>query len=260
VKESSFPADRLLPPRAATLSEALDAGFILFRRSLVRCLPLSLFAVLLGQLPSAYLLSTKQSLSLADPKDLGWWALMMIAAVGTLWCWLAIMLRQRAALVPSTLAADCRLALVRLPAALGVLVFGVCAVALGAVLLVIPGIYLIVAFWPALALVAFESASPREALDGALQLARGSWRPLAAHLLVVIMTLLGLFVMGTLVALFFIEFLQPAAAGTDAWVMSGVTGLLSAVFQPLFIAFGLAAYADLRHRRAQIPSSASSSA
>lgn len=260
MKESSFPVDRLLPPRAATLSEALDAGFVLFRRSLVGCLPLSLFAVLLGQLPSAYLLSTKQSLSLADPKDLTWWALMVLAAVGTLWCWLAIMLRQRAALAPSTLAADCRVALVRLPMALGALIVGVCAVTLGALLLVIPGIYLMVAFWPALALVVFESASPREALDGALQLARGSWRPLAANLLVVIMTLLGLFVMGTLVALFFIEFLRPTGSGADAWVMSGVTGLLSAVFQPLFIAFGLAAYADLRNRRAQMPSSASSSA
>lgn len=242
------------------MSEALDAGFVLFRRSLVRCLPLSLFAVLLGQLPSAYLLSTKQSLSLADPKDLTWWALMVLAAVGTLWCWLAIMLRQRAALAPSTLAADFRVALVRLPMALGALIVGVCAVTLGALLLVIPGIYLMVAFWPALALVVFESASPREALDGALQLARGSWRPLAANLLVVIMTLLGLFVMGTLVALFFIEFLRPTGSGADAWVMSGVTGLLSAVFQPLFIAFGLAAYADLRNRRAQMPSSASSSA
>lgn len=260
MRESSFPADRLLPPRAATLSEALDAGFVLFRRSLVGCLPLSLLAVLLGQLPSVYLLSTRQSLSLAEPKDLPWWILMVIAAVGTLWCWLAIMMRQRAALVPSTLSADLRLAFTRLPAALGTLIFGLCAVAVGILLLAIPGIYLMVAFWPALALVAFESAGTREALDGALQLARGAWRPLAAHLLVVIMTLLGLFVMGALVGLFFVEILRPSAPGADAWVMGLVTGLLSALFQPLFIAFGLAAYADLRNRRAQMPSSASSSA
>lgn len=260
MKDSTFPADRLLPPRAATLSESLDAGFVLFRRSLVGCLPLSLLAVLLGQLPSVYLLSTNQSLSLTDSKNLNWWTLMLLSAVGTLWCWLAIMLRQRAVLTPSTLAADCRLALVRLPTALGVLVFGLCAVALGVLALVIPGIYLMVAFWPALALVAFESASTREALNGALQLARGSWRALAANLLVVIMTLLGLFVMGALVGLFFVEILRPSAPGADAWVMGLVTGLLSALFQPLFIAFGLAAYADLRNRRAQMPSSASSSA
>jgi hypothetical protein len=74
------------------------------------------------------------------------------------------------------------------------------------------------------------------------------------------MTLLGLFVMGALVGLFFVEILRPSAPGADAWVMGLVTGLLSALFQPLFIAFGLAAYADLRNRRAQIPSSASSSA
>ena len=260
VKHSTFPADRLLSPQAATLSESLDAGFALFGRSLVSCLPLSLLAVLLGQLPSAYLLSTNQALTLSAPKDLFWWVLMVLAALGTLWCWLAIMLRQRAALAPSELSADLRFALSRLPAALGVLALGLGAVALGVLLLVVPGIYLMVAFWPALALVIFESAGPREALDGALQLVRGSWRPLAVNLLVVIMTVLGMFVMGALVGLFFVEFLRPAAPGAEAWVTGLVTGLLSAVFQPLFIALGLAAYADLRNRRAQMPSSASSSA
>lgn len=260
MKESSFPADRLLPPRAATLSEVLDAGFVLYRRSLVACFPLSLIAVLLGQLPSAHLLATNQSLSLAETKDMTWWVLMLLSAAGTLWCWLAIMFRQRATLVSSTQVAAWRLALFRLPAALGVLLLGLCAVILGALLLVLPGIYLIVAFWPALALVAFESASPREALDGALQLVRGSWRPLAINLLVVVMTVMGLFVMGALVGLFFLEFLGPMVPGADAWMSGVLTGALSAVFQPLFIALGLAAYADLRNRRAQMPSSASSSA
>ena len=188
------------------------------------------------------------------------WILMVLAALGTLWCWLAIMLRQRSALAPSKPSADLRFALSRLPAALGVLALGLCAIALGLLLLVVPGLYLMVAFWPALALVVFESAGPREALDGALQLARGSWRPLAVNLLVVVMTVLGMFVMGALAGLFFVEFLRPAAPGTEAWVTGLVTGLLSAVFQPLFIALGLAAYADLRNRRAQMPSSASSSA
>jgi len=238
----------------------LDAGFVLYRRSLVACFPLSLIAVLLGQLPSAHLLATNQSLSLAETKDMTWWVLMLLSAAGTLWCWLAIMFRQRATLVSSTQVAAWRLALFRLPAALGVLLLGLCAVILGALLLVLPGIYLIVAFWPALALVAFESASPREALDGALQLVRGSWRPLAINLLVVVMTVMGLFVMGALVGLFFLEFLGPMVPGADAWMSGVLTGALSAVFQPLFIALGLAAYADLRNRRAQMPSSASSSA
>lgn len=259
-----FPVDRLIPQREATLSEVLDAGFALFRRSLIGCLPLSLLAVLLGQLPSVYLISTRQSLAFGEPKDSIWWVLMLCSAIGTLWCWLALMLRQRAALIAPVdryrTTADLMIALQRLPAALVTMAVGVIVVALGLLALVVPGIYLLVAFWPALALVVFESAGPRAALDGALQLARGAWRHLAVTLLVVVMTLLGLFVIGSLVGLVFVQLWQPDASGGEGWVTSLVTGVLSAVFQPLFIAFGLAAYADLRRRRGQDSSSASNSA
>lgn len=260
MNDSRFPSDRLLPPRAATLSESLDAGFTLFRRSLIACLPLSLFAVLLGQLPSVYLLSKNQSLSFGDPKDWSWWCLMLLSALGTLWCWIAILLRQRSVLRPAALSSDLRFAVTRLPSALGALALGLIAVAVGLFLLVVPGVYFLVALWPVLALVVFESASPRAALDGALQLVRGAWRSLAVNLLVVVMTLLGLFVMGAFVGLVIVEVLRSVAPGADTWVQSLVTGLLSALFQPLFIAFGLAAYADLCNRRAQMPSSASNSA
>jgi len=170
------------------------------------------------------------------------------------------MLRQRSVLTPAVLSSDLCIALVRLPSALGTLALGLIAVATGFLFLIIPGIYLLVALWPVLALVVFESAGPREALDGALRLVRGAWRPLAVNLLVVVMTLLGLFVMGAFVGLVVAEFLHSSTSGVETWVRSLVTGLMSALFQPLFIAFGLAAYADLHNRRAQTPSSASNSA
>ena len=266
MSQSQFPTQLLLPARAAGLSEILDAGVRLFRLSLLACLPWSLLSVLFGQLPSVYLLRTGQSLSLTAPKDFTWWILMVIAAMGTLWCWLAIMLRQRSTLArqgglePRALAADLRKALQRLPVALGALAAGVLAVALGTLLLVIPGIYLLVAFWPALALVVFEGCGVRAALDGSLQLVRGAWRHLAAVLVVVLMALLGLFVIGNLVGLGIMEMSGGAGATRALSSSSWVSALLSALFLPLLIALGLAAYADLRHRRDQASSSASSSA
>jgi hypothetical protein len=257
---SSFPTTQLLPARAAGIGDILDAGFLLFRRSLPTCLPWSLLAVLLGQLPSVYLLGSGQALALSAPKDLLWWMLMGLAACGTLWCWLAIMLRQRATLLRSSLGADLRAALQLLPAALGALALGLVAVAIGLVLLVIPGIYLLVAFWPVLAIVVFEARGPRAALDQALQLARGAWRHLAGTLVIVVISVLGLYVVGSLCGLLFAQLAGGAAAARNPLVAGLVAGVLGAAFQPLLIALGLAAYADLRHRRDQASDSASSSA
>ncbi len=269
---TTLPTLLLLPRRAASLGEILDAGFGLYRRSLLACLPLSLLAVLLGQLPSAYLQSSGQALALDTAKDLSWWLLMLLAAVGTLWCWLVLMLRQRASLLRqakslsgaidkaseiaavASLSTDFLQASRLLPRAFVTLLLALVAVALGLLLFVMPGIYLLVGFWPALALVVFESAEPRAALDGALRLARGSWRHLAATLVVVAMTIFGLFVIGSLIGLVFIKL----AEGLPAAVI--VAAVLGALFQPLLIAFGITAYADLRHRRDQMPASASSSA
>ena len=263
---SHFPASQLLPARAAAIGEILDAGFLLCWRSLPTCLPWSLLAVLLGQLPSVYLLGSGQPLALSAPKDLLWWLLMGLAACGTLWCWLAIMLRQRTTLLqrptvsPGSIGADLRAALQLLPAALGALLLGLVAVAIGLLLLVIPGIYLLVAFWPVLAIVAFEARGPRAALDEALQLVRGAWRHLAGTLVIVAISVLGIYVVGSLCGLLFAQLAGGADAARNPLVSALVAGVLGAAFQPLLIALGLAAYADLRHRRDQASASASSSA
>jgi len=250
---SGFPSDALLPPRPASLGEILDAGFVLFRRTLLRCVPFSLLAVLFGQLPAVYLLRTEQSLALNQPKDLLWWLIMMLSALGTLWTWLVIMLRQRDALQggenvrPFDVGAA--RALVLLPRSLALLAIAGIAVLIGLVLFVLPGIYLLVSFWLALPLLVFEGVGARAALDGALQLVRGHWRHLAATLLVVVMSVLALFVIGSLCALLIGQLSGRSALIDDALLGGIVAGVLGALFQPLVIALTLAAYADLRHRR-----------
>lgn len=252
-----FPGEALLPRRPASLGEILDAGFLLFRRTLPGCVPFSLLAVLLGQLPSVYQLRTGQALALQEAKDPIWWGLMLAAGLGTLCSWLIIMLRQRAALAvlggqgaAQGVRSDVLTALRLMPRALLLLLLATFAVALGTLLLVLPGIYLLVAFWPALALQVFEGRGIRGSLDGALQLVRGEWRHVAMVLVVVAMSVLALFVIGSLCGLLLLQITGRADLANDPLTSGLVAGVLGALFQPLVIAFTLATYADLRHRKA----------
>lgn len=215
-----------------------------FRATLLRTLPFSLLAVLLGQWPSVYLLQGGESLQLFAPKSPGWWGVMLIASVGTLWCWLMIARRQWRL---DPMAVDMRVATRVLPRALLILLMSTVLVGVGALVLVIPGIYLLVALWPALAVSLAEDASARTSIDRALVLVRGAWWQSLSVLVVMLVLVLGFFVLGALAA-FALASLLP---------MSVVTALLAAFFQPFVTAIGWAQYQALGERQAS--SSASNS-
>ncbi len=208
-----------------------------FRATLLRTLPFSLLAVLLGQWPSVYLLQGGESLQLFAPKSPGWWGVMLIASVGTLWCWLMIARRQWRL---DPMAVDIRVATRVLPRALLILLMSTVLVGVGALVLVIPGIYLLVALWPALAVSLAEDASARTSIDRALVLVRGAWWQSLSVLVVMLVLVLGFFVLGALAA-FALASLLP---------MSVVTALLAAFFQPFVTAIGWAQYQALCERQA----------
>ncbi len=208
-----------------------------FRATLLRTLPFSLLAVLLGQWPSVYLLQGGESLQLFAPKSPGWWGVMLIASVGTLWCWLMIARRQWRL---DPMAVDIRVATRVLPRALLILLMSTVLVGVGALVLVIPGIYLLVALWPALAVSLAEDASARTSIDRALVLVRGAWWQSFSVLVVMLVLVLGFFVLGALAA-FALASLLP---------MSVVTALLAAFFQPFVTAIGWAQYQALCERQA----------
>ena len=208
-----------------------------FRATLLRTLPFSLLAVLLGQWPSVYLLQGGESLQLFAPKSPGWWGVMLIASVGTLWCWLMIARRQWRL---DPMAVDMRVATRVLPRALLILLMSTALVGVGALVLVIPGIYLLVALWPALAVSLAEDASARTSIDRALVLVRGAWWQSLSVLVVMLVLVLGFFVLGALAA-FALASLLP---------MSVVTALLAAFFQPFVTAIGWAQYQALGERQA----------
>ncbi len=208
-----------------------------FRATLLRTLPFSLLAVLLGQWPSVYLLQGGESMQLFAPKSPGWWGVMLIASVGTLWCWLMIARRQWRL---DPMAVDIRVATRVLPRALLILLMSTVLVGVGALVLVIPGIYLLVALWPALAVSLAEDASARTSIDRALVLVRGAWWQSLSVLVVMLVLVLGFFVLGALAA-FALASLLP---------MSVVTALLAAFFQPFVTAIGWAQYQALCERQA----------
>lgn len=238
--------------RPASVGEVLDAGFMLFKRTLPGCLPWSLLAVLVGNLPSAYQLTTGQSLVLWSPKDLAWWMLMAGSAASSLWVWTFIVLRQLGAARGERrpLAADAWLALRSLPRSLGLISGAVLAVTVGLLLLVVPGAYLGVALWPCLTVLMAEGGGVRAAADRALQLVRGSWWHTATILGVVSSALLALYVVGVLMALALTQ-LGGGLDRSSATLALGISSaLLAGAFQPLMTALGIAQYADLLRRAA----------
>jgi hypothetical protein len=240
-----FPYDR-----PATASEVLDAGFLLFRRTLPACLPWSLFAVLLGNLPSVYLLATGQSLSLLKPKDIVWWGLMACAALAGLWVWLFLLARQygvarggRPGLLDGAWEA-----MRTVPRAVAVILVAALALSLGTIFLVLPGIYLSVALWPCLTVLVAERRGVAATLDRALQLVRGSWWHTATILGVAGGVVMALYVVGILVGLLFAQVEGGIDRSAATLVLGVVSGLLAAIFQPLFVALGVAQYLDLSRR------------
>ena len=242
-----FPYDR-----PASAGEVLDAGFLLFRRTLPACLPWSLLAVLLGNLPSVYLLATGQSLSLLERKDAAWWGLMGGAAVAGLWVWLFLMLRQYriARGERPGLFGGAGEAMRLVPRATGIILLAALALLLGTLLLLVPGMYLSVAFWPGLTVLVAEGRGVAGSLDRALQLVRRSWWHTATVLGVAGGVVMALYVVGVLVGLLFAQFDGGIDRSSATLVVGVVSGLLAAAFQPLFIALGVAQYLDLLRREA----------
>ncbi len=229
---------------APAVGEVIALAYDRFVATLLRTLPFSLAAVLLGQWPSVYLLQGGESLQLLAPKSPGWWVAMLLSSLGTLWCWLVIAQRQWRA---QSLSSDVLAATRVMPQALSVLLMSAVLVGLGSLLLVIPGIYLLIALWPALAVLLAEGSSARTSIDRALLLVRGAWWQSLSVLVVIIVLVLGFFVLGAL-----------AGFALSGWLpMSVVTAVLAAFFQPFVTAAGWAQYQTLLARQAS--SSASNS-
>ena len=236
------------PPRPQSIGEVLDSAFLIFKATLVKCLPYGLLAMVASQLQSIYDVATGRPLGSGD---LNWWLFFVLGMLASIVLWSAVILRQRAVLErrPTASPQDLSEALRRLPVMVAALVLALLAVVAGLVFLILPGIYLAVAFSLGAQAVLLSGKSPIEALRHSLRLVSGNglraFTIFAVGLSIVLVFDLLMF---TLVAVL----LQFAGTGDLTLVTSYlpvVVIALGAVTAPFLCALALALYGDLQVRQ-----------
>ncbi len=237
--------------RPVSAGEVLDTGFRLFKASLVRCLPLSLAAVVMGQLPTVYAMASGRRPSLSLDMGTGEWVLVVAAGLANVLLWGAILLRQRAIAygVPSSLAGDLVQTLARLLPTLGIVVACTLLVAVGLVLLVLPGLYLIVALMFAFPATLLDRQSVSDSIRTSLRLVRGHWWRTSIILTVALFAVIVFYAVGTIVGLLVVQLTGGGDVGSVFLVTSVISALIGALFTPFMVALSLAQYDDLKLRR-----------
>jgi hypothetical protein len=237
----------VLPLRQpATGLDLVDGTLLLFRVSLLRCLPLSMLAVLLGQLPALWM----DRIGRAAPevgRPLSWWALVALDGIVNVLLWNMLLLRQHGIAHGTArgFGADMAVALRRLPQVCGVVLLALLLVAAGFALLVLPGFYLLFALWFACPVQLFEGTTVPRSLDRSLQLVRGYWLRTA-----------GLCSTGLIAAIVFYSIsyvlgLLAAAFVGEARIVPYSTlvgALVGSLFMPFITALTIVQYADLTLR------------
>jgi hypothetical protein len=239
----------LLPPRSAEVADIMDATMRVFRATLPKCLPLAMASILLAQLASLYALVTGKSPDLLQPHDATFWTLFVIGFMA--WQLLAaiIMLRQRSIATGRLpeLQDELRAALQRWPLLVLTAVLSGAVMALGFLLLIVPGIYAFVCFLLLRPVVLFEQPEPLRALERCLRLVRPRWLKFCAAavmgtLIVAVCTLAAVAALSLLAALLAGSGVKAAAVNAvGAAVLLGVLSVAAVYFSALWLALYSAA-------------------
>lgn len=244
---------RLFPPaRPQSIGAILDTAFQIFGASLLRVLPYGVLLALAARLGDLYNLASGHAIGHRVPHDLRWWLAYLCGGVVQIFLWAALLQRQRSVArgERSSMRTELTLALRRLPAMVGMGALIVLAVAGGTLCLVVPGVYLIVAFSMAQPALVLEGRSPVDAMKFSLQLVRGSWWRtclifLVALVIVIVLYVLAMVVLGVLYQ--FMRRADVAILGAAAVVLISALGVFSF---PFFGATTLAIFGDLQARHA----------
>jgi hypothetical protein len=186
-----------LPSRSASVSDLMDAATRIFRSTLAKGLPIALFAILFAALPNMYWLTTGKPMDpLHPPLDPKFWTLMLAGfAVYQLLAAL-LMLRQRALLLGHApqLRAELAAALARWPLLILSTVLAGIVVFVGALLLLLPGIYFLICFLLLRPVVLFETHSAAQVVGRCIRLVRPMWwKALAAAVIAALIFLVCAF-------------------------------------------------------------------
>jgi hypothetical protein len=252
---------RLYPPlRPQSVSEVLDTAFHIFAASLLKNLPYGILLILAGQLVNIYSLATGRPMGTL-PHDASSGLVYGVSLIAVCTIWVAIILRQCAIAQaePSSMRAELARALRTVPQVVALVILTIAAFAVGLVLLVLPGVYILVALSVAMPALVLQRRGPIDAMKFSVHLMRGSWWRTLAVFVVTITILFVFYILAIILAAVAVQF----ARGADiALVTAAATVLiiaLSAFTTPFFAAALLAVFGDLQARQAAIAPAGSES-
>jgi len=228
-----MPVSPPLPSRSASVGDLLDAASRIWRATLPKCLPLAMIAVVAINVPRYYASASGQPITnpLVLPRDPVYWACYAAAMIAYLFVGSVAIIRQRRLLLTgqSDLGSALRAAGKRLPALVAAMVLSYLAVVLGALLLVLPGIYLGVCVFLIWYVVLFDVPNPWRALVRSVRLVHPLWWRFCAAILLGVAVMFISVVTASLIAGTVVTVLLPAGSAAASAVVEALgVGLLGA--------------------------------
>ena len=239
------------PTRPQSIGEVLDSAFQILRRALVRSIPYGVLIVIAGELANIHDLVLGHPLRGFARSDPVWWAWYVCGLMLTLLLWGALLIHQSelAQGRVSNVGQELRIAATRLPVLLGVFILSMLALALGLVLLIVPGLYLMVPFAFTFPIVLLRRVGAIEALRFSVRLVIGNWWRTMLILSVALLVSLAFYTVAPLAAAIVLALTRVS----DVAVISAVTSValvaMGAVSLPFTSAVLLATYGELLVRR-----------
>lgn len=207
------------------VNKILEESAQLFRRHLLKCLPVAMVAVLASSAADIYWRMTGHApLSAASPGELKlpdsplFWLLYGFGTVVSMLLWSTVLLRLKGLRdgVQNSLAADLQAAAARWAPAMLAMLLAMALVVLGLLAFLVPGIYLAVCTAVLLPVILLEPVTPAAAVLRCYQLIRPIWvRSFACLLIAALIGLICLFVVG-LVAGLLLALLRNGPVGQAA--------------------------------------------
>jgi len=242
----------LYPPlRPQSIPEVLDNAFKIFSRSLLKVLPYGMLMTLVGQLGNIYNLASGRPMRRFLPRDPTSWLLYVLSLLLSLALWAALLLRQRAIAegAPVSMRAELATVLQRLPALMALTALNALVIVGGAILLIVPALYLVIALLPSAPALVLDNKGPIDALKYSLHLVRHNWWRALAILAVMIVIVFVFYVLGGVFAAIAVQFER----GADIAVVTATSTVfiisLGAFSAPFIAAVMLALLGDLKARR-----------
>jgi hypothetical protein len=252
------------PTQPQSIGGVLDTTFQLYKASVVKMIPLSLLTVIAGSPSSIYVFTQGGAGDPTNPfavlemmSSMGYVLTALAGMIASVWMMSASYLKIGAIGTGGDLGVGPALqkAVTRLPTiVLMTILFGI-AIAVGCLLLLVPGLILMVSlalcFNPAL----FEGKGPVESLSESHRLVWGNWWRTAAILTVGFIVILVIYMLAALVIGLITPFIVFGAGASENALLIGMVGgflvgiLMSLLVTPFYISLAIATYWDLKLRK-----------